>query len=146
VDQLREVIRSGRLADGDRLPNERELAEAFAVSRSTLREALRMLEAVGVLRVRAGAGGGIFVSEPGELELARALEPILHFHEATKDEVLEYVVNVLTDAAYWAAVRCDPAALSSIERAHAALLDALNTAAPWRSTATNEHIALLDAI
>ena len=47
VDQIRELIGSGRLRVGDRLPSERELAGQFGVSRVTVRDALRSLEAVG---------------------------------------------------------------------------------------------------
>ncbi|HET9671965.1 MAG TPA: GntR family transcriptional regulator, partial [Actinomycetota bacterium] len=43
VGQVRELIRSGRLSAGDRLPSERELAEQFGVSRVTVRDALRSL-------------------------------------------------------------------------------------------------------
>lgn len=53
---LRDLIVTGRLADQDALPGERELAEAFGVSRVTVRKALRELIAEGLLRQRQGAG------------------------------------------------------------------------------------------
>ena len=56
VSQLEQAIREGSLRTGDRLPAERELAHAFQVSRTSLREALRALEAIGVLRARRGQG------------------------------------------------------------------------------------------
>lgn len=55
-DQLREGILGGDLAPGDRLPPERELATRFGTNRNTLREAIRALEAQGLVRARQGDG------------------------------------------------------------------------------------------
>ncbi|TDK52621.1 FadR family transcriptional regulator [Antarcticimicrobium luteum] len=60
-DQIREEIQSGNLAPGDKLPSERELAEQFHVSRSTVREAFRTLEIGGVLELQKGVRGGAVV-------------------------------------------------------------------------------------
>jgi GntR family transcriptional regulator len=62
-------IARGRLAPGDQLPPERELAARFGVSRMTLRHALEALERRGLLARRVGREGGTFVAEP-KLELA----------------------------------------------------------------------------
>jgi len=62
VEQIAERIRLGELAEGDRLPAERELAAALRISRPTLREAVKVLVDAGVLTVRAGSGGGTFVA------------------------------------------------------------------------------------
>src|SRR3989442_13391914 len=56
ISQLREMIHSGELRPGDRLPPERDLAKLLGVSRPTLRAAIRSLAAVGVLQSRQGAG------------------------------------------------------------------------------------------
>ncbi len=61
VDQIAQRIRMGELSEGDRLPSERDLAAAMQISRPTLREAVRVLASAGVLTVRKGFGGGIFV-------------------------------------------------------------------------------------
>lgn len=65
--KLLDLIRTGNLKPGDQLPPERKLAHILRVSRPSLREALRALQILGVLRVRHG--GGVYVSslEPGEL-------------------------------------------------------------------------------
>lgn len=60
--QLRELIDGGQAKSGDRLPSERDLAQALGVARPTLREAIRILEFVGLLDVRPGAG--TFVAAP----------------------------------------------------------------------------------
>jgi len=62
VQQIAEKIRSGDLHVGDRLPSERELAALMTISRPTLREAVKVLQEAGVLEVRRGQGGGIFVA------------------------------------------------------------------------------------
>jgi DNA-binding FadR family transcriptional regulator len=67
VEQVRRSIADGAISAGERLPGERELAEQFGVSRATLREALRALEALGILEIRLGAHGGAFAREqPGD--------------------------------------------------------------------------------
>jgi GntR family transcriptional regulator len=66
---LEDAIAGGRLAPGDRLPPERELAGKLRVSRMTLRQALAALERRGLLTRRVGREGGTFVDEP-KLELA----------------------------------------------------------------------------
>jgi GntR family transcriptional regulator, transcriptional repressor for pyruvate dehydrogenase complex len=62
VEQIAERIRLGELVSGERLPSERDLAATMQISRPTLREAVRVLADAGVLAVRAGSGGGIFVA------------------------------------------------------------------------------------
>jgi GntR family transcriptional repressor for pyruvate dehydrogenase complex len=56
IDQIQDLITSGRLKPGDRLPAERELAQTFSVSRSAVREAIRAMESLGVVEARAGEG------------------------------------------------------------------------------------------
>ncbi|MFL5926856.1 MAG: GntR family transcriptional regulator [Gaiellaceae bacterium] len=65
---LERAIASGELAPADRLPPERDLARQLRVSRMTLRQALRALEARGLVSRRVGRDGGTFVEEP-KLEL-----------------------------------------------------------------------------
>jgi GntR family transcriptional regulator, transcriptional repressor for pyruvate dehydrogenase complex len=73
VEQIAERIRLGDFARGDRLPSERDLAAALQISRPTLREAVRVLADAGVLEVRTGSTGGIFVaSDYVPLELLRS--------------------------------------------------------------------------
>jgi GntR family transcriptional regulator, transcriptional repressor for pyruvate dehydrogenase complex len=56
VRQVKQLIAEGRLKTGDRLPPERELAEKFVVSRTSVREALRALESLGFIEIRPGEG------------------------------------------------------------------------------------------
>ena len=56
ANEIIKLIRSGELSDGDRLPSERDLAERFSVSRTSIREAIIALEIRGIVEVRGGSG------------------------------------------------------------------------------------------
>jgi GntR family transcriptional repressor for pyruvate dehydrogenase complex len=62
AEQIAGKVRSGELRRGDKLPAERDLAVLMQISRPTLREAVRLLAEAGVVDVRRGPGGGIFVA------------------------------------------------------------------------------------
>ncbi len=62
VEQIAEQIKLGELRVGDRLPSERALAELMQISRPTLREAIKVMQDSGLIDVRRGAGGGMFVA------------------------------------------------------------------------------------
>ena len=69
MDWVTEELRSGRLKIGDHLPSERALSETLGVSRSSLREALRVLEALGTISTATGSGprsGTIITAAPGQ--------------------------------------------------------------------------------
>lgn len=89
VGQIQSLIRQGRLNPGDRLPSERELSATFGVSRVTVREALRVLEAGGLVRIRVGARGGAFVTAPSSDRLAAGFADLLHLSPLTAGEVTE---------------------------------------------------------
>jgi GntR family transcriptional regulator, transcriptional repressor for pyruvate dehydrogenase complex len=77
VEQIADKVKSGDLHMGDRLPSERELAAQMRISRPTLREAIKVLAEAGVLEVRRGQAGGIFVaSELVPRELLRSRQEI----------------------------------------------------------------------
>ena len=71
VRQVKGMISEGRLKGGDRLPPERDLAEKFVVSRTSVREALRALESLGLVEIRPGEG--TFVRE---VSIDALIEPL----------------------------------------------------------------------
>jgi len=77
ADELRALIVSGQLGEGDSIGREPELVERFGVSRPSLREALRILEAEGLITVGRGVLGGVFVHEPDQRMTARTAALVL---------------------------------------------------------------------
>lgn len=119
VAQVERVIGDESLKPGDRLPSEREMAELLGVSRPSLREAVRILQARGRLIVKHGQG--VFVQAPrSERELRAALGEV----ELTLQELYAMREVLEVPAAGWAAENITPAHLRNVRRA----LNALNAA------------------
>lgn len=83
ADELRQRIVGGELAEGVRLPPEEELTEQFGIARTTLREALRVLESQGLLAIKRGRGGGPVVTHPNLEPIAMALAVTLQLQQTT---------------------------------------------------------------
>jgi DNA-binding FadR family transcriptional regulator len=89
ADELRAAIVSGKLVEGDSLGREPELVERFGVSRPSLREALRILEAEGLITVVRGVYGGVVVHEPDQRMTARTASLVLHARNVSLADVFE---------------------------------------------------------
>ncbi|MDO8384663.1 MAG: FadR/GntR family transcriptional regulator [Microbacterium sp.] len=89
VDQIKRLIKDGSLRPGDRLPNERDLCQQLGVSRATAREALRVLEATGLIQVRLGAQGGSFLTSPSAELVGANLAHLLSLSPITASAVTE---------------------------------------------------------
>jgi GntR family transcriptional repressor for pyruvate dehydrogenase complex len=87
ADELRALIVSGELADGESLGREPDLVERFGVSRPSLREALRILEAEGLIEVVRGVLGGVVVHQPNERMTARTAALVLQSRNVTLGDV-----------------------------------------------------------
>jgi GntR family transcriptional repressor for pyruvate dehydrogenase complex len=79
IDQIRDAVLSGQVKPGDRLASEKELITQFEVSKATMREALRVLEAMGLVEMRKGTAGGVFVSEVDMKTAVHSMMNFLHF-------------------------------------------------------------------
>src|SRR4051812_20223088 len=115
VEQLREAIYSGRIRPGQRLPGERQLCEAFGVGRPTLREALRSLEAVGLIEVRPGKAGGSYAVTPDESTVGDALAALVNLRGASLEDLAEFRVDFEGENAAWAARRADAGDIAALE-------------------------------
>ena len=87
VRQVKALIADGRLTSGDRLPPERELAERFRVSRTSVREALRSLQSRGLIEIRAGEGA--FVRDVSVEALIEPLALVILPHREAVGELFE---------------------------------------------------------
>ena len=105
IEHLTEAIERAGLRGGDRLPNEGELARQLEISKPTLRQALRVLELSGLVEVRRGKSGGVFVVSdlvPGvaistavKLEEAAAVD-VLHARRVLERAVVHEAVRTAT--------------------------------------------------
>ncbi|MEY9963101.1 GntR family transcriptional repressor for pyruvate dehydrogenase complex [Streptacidiphilus sp. MAP12-16] len=86
VEDLREQILSGALPDGSRLPAERELATAYDVSGPTIREAIRVLSAMGLVNTRNGSRAT--VAAQGDTLLAMSIASVVQVEKVGAGEVL----------------------------------------------------------
>jgi GntR family transcriptional repressor for pyruvate dehydrogenase complex len=104
IDKIKEMIISGGLAPGARLPKEADLAERLGLSRNSLREAVRALSLINVLDVRQGDGTYVTSLEPRLL--LDALSFVVDFHR--DDTVLQFfqVRRILEPAATAMAATC----------------------------------------
>ena len=111
ADQLLAMITAGELSPGDRLPSEAELARDFGVSRTTVREALRILATRSLIHTRKGMAGGHFIVHPSVEGLTDFL--VAHYglltalNTVTLENLLEARESLEAPAAELAALRRD---------------------------------------
>jgi GntR family transcriptional regulator, transcriptional repressor for pyruvate dehydrogenase complex len=120
IDKIKQMILSGELAPGSRLPKEADLAERLGLSRNSLREAVRALALINVLDVRQGDGTYVTSLEPRLL--LDAMSFVVDFHQ--DDTVLQFfqVRRILEPAATaMAATRMSEAEVAELRK----ILDAL---------------------
>ena len=147
IDAIEDQIMTGALAVGDLLPPERELAARLQVSRAGVREAIRVLEAYGVLRseVGSGRGAGTFVSALP----SAALEQFLRLHVALSnfrlEEVIEARILLERSSASLAAERADAEALAEIERLMTVMNDPEVSREDFNDADTAFHVAIAQA-
>ncbi|MFJ7747105.1 FadR/GntR family transcriptional regulator [Peribacillus sp. NPDC097295] len=115
-NQIKESFINGELKPGDKLPAERELSNRFKVSRTSIREALRVLESNGVIEVRPGDGTFIRQSEVQSL-IARLSNTIINAENHLIYEMLEVRRVIETECAFLAAQRASSLDLKNIMNA-----------------------------
>jgi DNA-binding FadR family transcriptional regulator len=142
LDRIERAIADGELSTGDRLPGERELAESYGVSRPSVREALRVLETLGIIVARRGTGadsGSIVVARGG-----RGLSSALRLHSSLQQIDTRDFVDLRVVLEAEAAGRA--AALAAAPTAHlrelVAALDEIQVAEDYHLADTNFHVEL----
>ncbi len=88
LEIVHDIVARG-LATGDRLPLEVEMVEQYSVSRASLREAVRLLEVQGLIRLKPGPGGGPVVGAVEPAHLARTASLYFHLGSATYAQLLD---------------------------------------------------------
>jgi DNA-binding FadR family transcriptional regulator len=144
VDRLRTAIALGVLAEGEQLPSESELAGQFNVSPVTLREALGVLRAEGIVETRRGRGGGSFVRVPDQMHIAHGITRLAAMSPVDLRDLADWRCAVSATAAYLAAERASDQNVATLFATADRLTDAANEVAARRADA-RFHIELAAA-
>lgn len=119
ISHIVEAVEEAHLHAGDRLPNEGQLAEALTISKPTLRQALRVLKRAGMIDVRRGGGGGVFLTT----DLV-PVELISEYVAVEEDQVVDVLMArrvIETGVANLAMQRADDEDFAAIERTNVLL-------------------------
>ncbi len=117
VQQIKAQIFAGHILSGNRLPSENELSEQFRVSRTTVRDALRVLESQGLIDIKVGAGGGAFVAEPRHETVTESLSNMLKMQSMDIEELAEARLVIETSIVAFAAKRATAKDIAALEDA-----------------------------
>ncbi len=115
VVKVKDMIEKGKLHSGDQLPSERELAEVFNVSRSSVREALRSLESQGYLESRQG--DGTYIARQPVDSLVSPLATVIFTEKDGQMELFEMRRLIEPHLAYLAAERATPKEITMLDKA-----------------------------
>ena len=114
--QLKEAIIKHHYRAGDKLPPERELAQMFGASRSSIREAIRSLERSGFVVVKKGVQGGAFVIQKGDsTSMVNHVRDVLRLREVSLEEVLQARLIIEPEVAAEAALKATPKDIQLLE-------------------------------
>jgi len=111
--QLLALVQNGTLKSGEQLPPERELAATMEVSRPSLREALRALSLLGVLRIRQG--GGVFVSSLDPESLLAPLHFFISLNVKNVEDLFEARLVIESEITRIAAEKIDKESLAELK-------------------------------
>jgi DNA-binding FadR family transcriptional regulator len=114
-DSIRAQLARGELHPGDRLPNERELAEMFATGRGPVREALRSLEMSGLVEARTGINGGFFIRGGDSGGLTQTVQDMVSLEQASIGSVTEARIELACVAIRLACARATEDDLAAIQ-------------------------------
>jgi GntR family transcriptional regulator, transcriptional repressor for pyruvate dehydrogenase complex len=115
LERLGSAIKMGLYEPGDQLPSEREVAQIMGISRTTVREAIRLLSAQGILSVRRGRSGGTFVCNPPPSADLLNLRRKLQATGTSLVEILDYRLIVEPGIAELATQRAESSQLDELQ-------------------------------
>lgn len=147
VHQIRREIVNGRLKVGDRLPGERQLSETLGVSRASVREAMRVLESLSIVRSQTGTGpnsGSIVISEIGDA-FANALVMNTALDKVSLDEVIEVRGMLERYASRLAAQVAEPAQIEQLRVAVEEMERPDVEVQPFLDLDTNFHLIIAES-
>jgi GntR family transcriptional repressor for pyruvate dehydrogenase complex len=145
VSQIRRALFKGDLSPGQFLGSENQLAQRFGASRGTIRTALRTLEALGVIDIKAGAGGGIRVADGNPDRFAEALAVQFKLVGVSRTEHLEAQIAIESATAKLAARNATETDLANLRYLVAQARSIENDAPRFSQLGLAFHLAVADA-
>lgn len=145
ADQLRRQILKGTPAPGAALPAERDLVSQTGLSRGSVREALRILEAEGLVSTRPGRQGGSVARQPGDDSLAKYISLFVHGRGISLLSLLQAREAVEPSLAYLAALNRTDDELRELEEATRRVEDAFADTPRYLAENVKWHCAIAAA-
>jgi GntR family transcriptional regulator, transcriptional repressor for pyruvate dehydrogenase complex len=142
AQRLLDLIASGEIEGGAALPSERELVERYGVGRSSVREALRVLESKGLIHQK---GKGRFVAAEPQNPLNTSLQVLLELQEVSPQELFEVRGVLEGETAAFAAVRRTDEDVLAIAEAIDAMAEGLDSAERYIDADLQFHLAIARA-
>ncbi len=142
ADRLLELIAARHLQPGDPVPAERELVESYGVGRSSVREALRMLESRGLIEAR---GNGSFAISEFRNPLTESLGLLISVDEADERELFEVRRILESETAALAAARREPEHLARMAAAIDDMERGLDNEEAYIAADVSFHLTIADA-
>ncbi len=145
MDDIKSRIMNGEYQTGERLPAELDLADQHAVSRSVIRESLRNLESLGLVKIKKGPKGGIFVSERYDKPISDSLRGLVDGGQVTEENIFDIRLLLETYATAKAAVNADENDISYL-RDLLVIPEDKRSNGPWlQSNRSKFHLGLAKA-
>ena len=145
AERLRNLIVEGHFSPGDLLPTERDLVVEAGLSRTSVRDALRVLESEGLISTKAGRTGGSMVTLPGRASVARSVELFVRTHGIRLDSLLECRVAVEPTLARLAAIKRTEAQLAEMTEIHRQFVASVDDVVDYKRINLDWHLAIARA-
>lgn len=116
ANAIKEWVVERGLQPGDRLPGESEMIDRFGMSKGTIREAMRLLQAQGLVETKTGPGGGSFVGEVSRERANALLANYFYFRDVTIDDIYQVRIALEPDLAAGLAGRLTSDQLAELEQ------------------------------
>ncbi|WP_112321380.1 FadR/GntR family transcriptional regulator [Oceanibium sediminis] len=139
ADAIKDWVVEQGLQPGDRLPGEAELIARFGMSKGTIREAMRLLQAQGLVETKTGPGGGSFVGEVSRERANALLANYFYFRDVTIDDIYEVRVALEPELAARLAGTLTEAQLGELE----AIMEEYAVPATDAEEERRQHVASL---
>ncbi|MGE0230528.1 MAG: FadR/GntR family transcriptional regulator [Flavobacteriaceae bacterium] len=145
ASQLRDMIVNGHLRPGDFLPAERQLVAESGISRTSVRDALRILESEGLVTTKVGRSGGSIVTLPAREAVARSVELFVRTHGIRMESLLDCRVAVEPTLAQLAAENRTESQLAEMTELHAEFASAADNVQRYKAANLDWHLCVARA-